>query len=82
MEKNHVIALKRAIEISGGSQAKLAAKLREFGRTKASQQLVSYWLNNEVFIDPDWWAAIEFATGDLVTRSDLRPDVFSREHAA
>jgi DNA-binding transcriptional regulator YdaS (Cro superfamily) len=81
MEKDHVAALKRAID-SAGSQRKLAERMRAFGRDTASQQLISYWLNNEAFIDAEWWPAIEAATDNLVTRRDLRPDVFTRSHVA
>lgn len=80
MEKNHVAALRRAIEAAGGTQAKLAKRMQEFGKTTASQQLISYWLTNESLIDAEWWAAIEFAANGVVTRQDLRPDVFA--HAA
>jgi DNA-binding transcriptional regulator YdaS (Cro superfamily) len=81
MDKPHVAALKRAIEIAG-TQSALAARMRESGLTTASQQHVSYWIKNEVFIDPEWWTGIEFATDGKVTRKDIRPDVFSSEHAA
>jgi DNA-binding transcriptional regulator YdaS (Cro superfamily) len=82
MDKPHVAALNRAVEIAGGTQAALAARMREYGLTTASQQLISYWINNEVLLDTEWWPGIEFATGGEVTRKDLRPDIFSREDAA
>lgn len=75
MEKPHVAALRRAIGIAG-SQAALAARIRKFlGRSTFSQQTVSYWVSNETLLDPEWWAAIEYATDRQVTRDDLRPDV-------
>ena len=76
MKPDHVVALKRAIE-SCGSQAALAERMRALGKETVTQQTVSYWLTNEVFIDPEWWPAIEFATENQVTRSELRPDVFT-----
>jgi DNA-binding transcriptional regulator YdaS (Cro superfamily) len=81
MEKDHVTALLRAVK-AAGTQSKLAAKMRESGCTTASQQLISYWLTSKTLIGAEWWAAIEFATDGAVTRSDLRPDVFPRNHAA
>lgn len=81
----HVAALLKAIEKTGGSQRALAAKMRESGIEAAravSQQTISYWLNNETLIDPEWWPAIEIATGRTVTRKQLRPDVFANGHAA
>jgi len=82
MKKDHVAALKRAIEIAGGSQAALAARLREAGHPSVTQQTVSYWLANKTLLETDWWPYFERATGGAVTRRDLRPDVFSRDHAA
>lgn len=89
-DRNHVAALERAVKIAG-NQAALAAKLREYfilnptpskKVTTVSQQTISYWVNSGALIDAIWWPAFEFATDSVVTRRDLRPDVFSREHAA
>ena len=82
MEKRHVAALKRAIEIAGGSQAALAAKMREVGHPSVTQQTISYWLANETLLETEWWPFIEKATDEIVTRRDLRPDVFPRNNAA
>lgn len=73
----HVAALQRAIKESG-SQAKLAAAIAAFlNRPTFKQQTVSYWLREGTLIGPEYWPAIEHATGRRVTRADLRPDVFS-----
>ena len=90
MEKDHVSALKRAIAIAG-NQIELAQGMRKFfannppphGKgVRVRQQTISYWLSNEVFIGAEYWPAIESVTDGRVTRRDLRPDVFSRDHAA
>lgn len=79
MEKQHVVALLRAIDIAG-SQAKLAAGLAKFlRRPKISQQLISFWLTNGSLIEAEYWPAIEHVTDGQVTRAQLRPDVFRSE---
>lgn len=89
-QKDHVVALQRAVDIAG-NQVALAAKLREYFRLNpttnrkvatVSQQTISYWLRSGALLDAIWWPAFEFATDSGVTRRDLRPDVFSRDHAA
>jgi len=78
MDKPHVTALRRAIEIAG-SQSALAARLsRAMNRPTLKQQTVSKWLRNETLIEAEYWPAFESATHRQVTRSDLRPDVFAR----
>lgn len=73
----HVEALRRAVSIAG-SQAKLAEAIAQFlDRPTFKQQTVSYWLREQTLLSPEWWPAIEHATSGWVTRSDLRPDVFS-----
>jgi DNA-binding transcriptional regulator YdaS (Cro superfamily) len=82
MDKPHVAALKRAIEIAG-SQAALADGLGRFmSRPTLSQQTVSKWVREEVLIAAEYWPAFEHVTGHQVTRSDLRPDVFGCGQAA
>lgn len=73
----HVAALQRAIQLAG-SQNKLAAAIAAFlNRPSFKQQSVSYWLREGTLIAPEYWPAIEHATGGRVTRAELRPDVFT-----
>lgn len=73
----HIVALTRAIEMVG-SQRQLAAAIAEFlNRPTFKQQSVSYWLREGTLIAPEYWPAIEHATGGRVTRAQLRPDVFT-----
>lgn len=81
MKPDHVAALEKAVVIVG-SQAALAAKLSEITGRRLSQQRISYWVTNECFIDAKWWNAFEIATDHVITRRELRPDVFPRNHAA
>lgn len=75
MDKPHVTALKRAIEIAG-SQAALAAGLARFlERPTISQQTVSKWLREETFIEAEYWPAFGHVTGGEITGTQLRPDV-------
>jgi DNA-binding transcriptional regulator YdaS (Cro superfamily) len=75
--KTHVEALRKAIELAG-SQAKLASAIAVFlNRPTFKQQTVSYWVREGTLVGPEYWPAIEHATGGRVTRADLRPDVFS-----
>jgi DNA-binding transcriptional regulator YdaS (Cro superfamily) len=75
--KPHVEALQLAIK-KAGSQAKLASAIAEYlERPTFKQQTVSYWLRNEILLDPEWWPAIEHVTSGEVTRESLRPDVFT-----
>lgn len=70
-ESNH--ALRRAIEIVG-SQAKLAEKIN------TAQSTVWYWLNRKNGKVPHaFCAAIAKATGNRVTKSELRPDLFIKD---
>jgi hypothetical protein len=71
----HIRALERAIKRAGGSQAKLADRLKKH-RPTASQQLVSYWMLNDVRIDAEWWPAFE--AEELSTREELRPELFQQ----
>jgi DNA-binding transcriptional regulator YdaS (Cro superfamily) len=77
MEKSHVIALRRAIEVAGGTQAKLAARMRKVGHRTVTQQTISHWLANETLLEAVWWPFIEKATNNAVTRYHLRPDLFA-----
>ena len=61
--------LEAAIEHCGG-QANLAEKIGK------SQQLVSYWRKAKNGVPAEYVAAIEAATDGLVTRHELRPDIF------
>lgn len=86
MEKDHVAALRRAVDIVG-SQVALAVSMTEFFVStpeprRVSQQLVSYWLNNGTLLDAVWWPAVEHVTRRKVTRQQLRPDVFGNGKAA
>lgn len=62
--------LKRAVQIVG-SQSALARAIGD----GVKQQNVWYWLENDV-VPAKRCVAIERATGGLVTRHDLRPDIF------
>ncbi len=65
----------------GLSQAALADALTQAG-SKATQALVSQWENGGVTIPVERMAAIEKLTDNLVTRHDLRPDIFGPAPAA
>ena len=72
----HVDALRKAIQ-HAGSQGKLASSISAYlNRPTFKQQTISYWLRTGTLIGPEYWPAIEHATAGLVTRADLRPDVF------
>lgn len=78
MEKPHVIALRRAIEIAG-SQVALAEGIAKFMRRRTfSQQTISYWLNNETLIEAEYWPAFEHVTAGVVGGAQLRPEIFQR----
>ena len=63
-------AIKRCIEAVGGRQAELA---RRVGVTPGA---VTQWVQGRRPIPPERCRAIEAATGGVVTRYELRPDVF------
>lgn len=61
-----------------GTQAKLAEAIG------TNQQVVSWWLNKSNVVPAEHVIAIEAATkraGSLVSRYDLRPDIYPREDA-
>lgn len=60
----------RAIKLCGGSQVKLAKK------AGFSQQYISWLLKDAERISVEAALSIEKATDGLVSRHDLRPDVF------
>lgn len=62
-------ALRKAIE-TAGSQAELA---RRIGKKQAH---VWNWLNRDKIVPAEAVLAIEHATDGVVTRHDLRPDIF------
>lgn len=62
----------RAVEIKGSQQALAEA-------AGCSQQQISYLLNDARQISPEIALGIERATEHVVTRHDLRPDLFPRE---
>jgi hypothetical protein len=74
----HIEALQEAIRRAGGTQSNLAERLKKH-RPTASQQLVSYWLKNDVRIDAEWWPAFE--AEKLSTRQELRPELFQQSPA-
>ncbi len=59
----------KAVEASGG-QTKLAEAIG------VSQQVVWQWVNGRRPVPPKRCLAIEAATDKVVTRYDLRPDIF------
>jgi DNA-binding transcriptional regulator YdaS (Cro superfamily) len=64
-------ALQKSVDIVGGQSA-LAKSI------DVSPQLVWHWLRNKAGLVPaEHCVKIEKATGGLITRADLRPDVFS-----
>lgn len=65
----HQEALKRAIELCGGAQKALAARMG------MSQQAVSHALRAKQ-VSLEFALAVERATGRKVTREELRPDAF------
>lgn len=70
-QKQQNSALSRAIEIVG-SQKILAEKLG------VTQQIISYWLKHNKF-PAEHVSDAEKATGGIITRHQLRPDLFG-EH--
>lgn len=60
----------------GLSQAAFAALLTKSG-SPATQSLVSQWESGDTSITADRAVQIEKATRKLVSRSDLRPDLFA-----
>ena len=72
IQMKHKKALERAIAIVG-SQAEVARKL------KVSQPTVFYWLReNRRGVPVEYAAQMEQATGGLVKREELRPDIFGK----
>ena len=67
-------ALKRAVLAAGGKQTLFAKGIG------ASQQLVSYWLNNGRPLPAEYVLPAEKA--GFGSRHDLRPDLYPREVAA
>lgn len=65
----------RAIAAAGGQSA-LAKQLG------ISQAMVSHWLTGRKAITPERAKQIEDATGGLVKRHELRPDIFDAPAAA
>ena len=76
--KNTMKALARAIEICGGQHALARAVNKRISAptNPIKQQNVWHWLNKSYFVPSEYCVAIEGATGDEVTREQLRPDVF------
>lgn len=68
--------ISKAIQAVGGSQAKLA---REIG---CSSVLVHQMLHGRRAVSPRLCLPIETSTGGVVTRYELRPDVFGTHPAA
>lgn len=64
-------SLRKAIEIAG-SQAELA---RRIGKTQAH---IWNWLHRDSRVPAEMVLAIEAATGNVVTRHQLRPDIFGK----
>lgn len=62
--------VKRAIEMFG-SQAKLAKQ------ANLSQGAISKWIRGDGIPTGESAKLIEIATGGLVTRQELRPDIFN-----
>jgi DNA-binding transcriptional regulator YdaS (Cro superfamily) len=60
------------------SQAALAAKLTDVG-SPATQSLISQWEKGDVVIPAERVAKVEEVTDGLVTRFDLRPDIFGNQ---
>jgi DNA-binding transcriptional regulator YdaS (Cro superfamily) len=74
-------ALERAIELTGGSQARFAMALSFHVGRRVPQQTVSNWLVRSAGRVPaEFCLAIELATSGQVVRSDLRPDIFMEEN--
>lgn len=62
------------------TQAALAALLTDAG-SPATQGLISQWEGGKAKVPAERVSAIETATGGLVTRHDLRPDLFGHASA-
>ena len=73
-------AIACAIAIAGG-QAALARKVSEYfaqhgNPLKIGATAVNQWLARRVVLDEKYWPAIEHVTAMIVTRRNLRPDLF------
>lgn len=68
------IFLEKAVQVAG-SQSALAHAIG------VKQQHVWHWLNRAGQIPAEYAIPIEQATGGVVTRHDLRPDIYPREGA-
>ena len=66
---NIVEPVQRAVGLFG-TQAKLAAK------ANLTQGAISKWIRGDGIPTGESAKAIELATGGLVTRQELRPDIF------
>lgn len=73
MASNH---LQRAVDLLG-SQSAFAAAIAAHAGKPLTQQAVSYWLNQGDGVVPaEWCPHVEAVTAGVVTRYQLRPDVF------
>jgi len=70
MEQSAPPPIQRAIDACNGNIAELARRI------KRSPQIVAYWRRAVKGVPAEVAADIEEAVGGVVTRHELRPDVF------
>jgi len=75
MNTLHIKTLRKAVDILGG-QSCLARRLSEVTGQSYQQGHISAWLRRHKKIPAQVAIPIERLTNGLVTRYDLRPDVF------
>ncbi len=68
--KHEIEPIERAMEICGGKRTDLAREL------DVSWQIVSLWLSGKGGIPGERAVQIELATGGLVRREEIRPDLY------
>ncbi len=70
--------LRTYLALPGHSQAKLARRITDMGR-RVTQGAISQWLHGRV--PAERVLHVERATHGRVTRYELRPDLYPRDHA-
>jgi DNA-binding transcriptional regulator YdaS (Cro superfamily) len=74
-------ALRKAVKLAGG-QAPLASELSRITRRNVTQAHVWNWLNRNHTLGAEWVIPIEQAVGGVVTRHQLRPDLYPLDERA
>lgn len=80
-EPTHRSAVRRAVEVCG-SQRELARRLAADTSQPIAQAHVWGWLNRTSRFPPELCAPFERVTGGLISKFDLRPDLYPRDSGA